>query len=246
MKRILFSSIFIVILAVSGFSSSYNQAVSAYSEGSYEEAFILFEEHLSEENHPSADAFYNYANAAFKLQKLGPAVYGYTKCLSIQPNHEDAAYNLNFVESQLIDPPSFSGIDLSGPDKLLLGLSTPLFEVLLTLFALFGTAAFILFAAQFKLKWKKKTVFSIGIACWILVFSCYLILSIQENIQEDIQIGVIQQQSVYVTSEPGKGTELYILHEGSKVKVLNTNQKYIEISYSDRKGWVPKQTLQQL
>ena len=32
----------------------------------------------------------------------------------------------------------------------------------------------------------------------------------------------------------------YQLHEGSKAKITDENQQWYEISFNDRKGWVPK------
>jgi SH3-like domain-containing protein len=63
---------------------------------------------------------------------------------------------------------------------------------------------------------------------------------------ETTKFGVILQEKVSVVSEPDiDGTEVFILHEGTKVKINRTLDNWLEISIPDGKiGWLQESSLE--
>jgi hypothetical protein len=78
---------------------------------------------------------------------------------------------------------------------------------------------------------------------WTATALCLLIFVITFSLIyefETTQFGVILEEKVSVISEPGiGGTEVFILHEGTKVKINRMLNEWLEISIPDGKtGWL--------
>ena len=63
---------------------------------------------------------------------------------------------------------------------------------------------------------------------------------------ETSEFGIIFAEKVSVLSEPGlSGTEVFILHEGTKVSINRVLDEWYEVSISDGKtGWLKSNTLE--
>ncbi len=80
------------------------QADSAYSAEMYSKAIELYNRSIAEEGR-SGDIYYNLGNAYYRADKIGKAVISYERALRIDPTHEDARVNLDFVRSRIQDRP---------------------------------------------------------------------------------------------------------------------------------------------
>ncbi|MBF0362231.1 MAG: VWA domain-containing protein [Oligoflexia bacterium] len=80
----------------------YNMANSYYKMGQFEEADKLFQS-LTQSNDPkiSFKALYNLGNTSYRQGKLYEAVEFYKQALKINPNDEDAKFNLEFVQKEI-------------------------------------------------------------------------------------------------------------------------------------------------
>jgi len=73
-----------------------------YKKKKYEEALKNFEKTLSiDEVLTQSKAYYNMGNALYRAGKLPESILAYTQALRLNPNDEDAKYNLEFVRAQL-------------------------------------------------------------------------------------------------------------------------------------------------
>jgi hypothetical protein len=63
---------------------------------------------------------------------------------------------------------------------------------------------------------------------------------------ETSEFGVILEEKISVVSEPGlSGTEVFILHEGTKVRINRVLDDWLEITIPDGKtGWLQASTLE--
>jgi len=97
------STISFLVLVVTGFSNSdFEAANELYENGKYKEAIESYEQLMSD-NKVSADLYYNYGNAQYRLGQLGQAIWGYESALKLDPDHEDALFNLEFTNAQTED-----------------------------------------------------------------------------------------------------------------------------------------------
>ena len=82
----------------------FNIGAAEYKKNKYEEALKETEAALkSDAAGVQAKAYYNMGNALFRLGKLPESIMAYKKSLEIDPDDEDAKYNLEFVRKKIKD-----------------------------------------------------------------------------------------------------------------------------------------------
>lgn len=75
-----------------------------YKKRNYEEAIKSYEKSLSAEDILSqSESYYNMGNTLFKLGKWPESILMYKKALELNPDDEDAKYNLEYVRAKLKD-----------------------------------------------------------------------------------------------------------------------------------------------
>lgn len=81
----------------------YNIANTLHEKKSYEEAIKLYDKITKNSDDPllQAKAFYNLGNTLFRLDKWPESILAYKEALKIDPNDEDAKYNLEYVRTKL-------------------------------------------------------------------------------------------------------------------------------------------------
>ena len=93
------------IMAVLGFASAMGQslvekAATEYNNDKYPEALELYLQAAKEEG-TSSDLYYNIGNTYYRMGDLGHAVLYYERALVMDPSNDDAATNLEFVNSKI-------------------------------------------------------------------------------------------------------------------------------------------------
>ena len=82
----------------------FNVGNAQYKKKIYEEALKEYEKSLSiDDVMAQSEAYYNMGNTLYRAGKLPESILAYTQALRLNPNDEDAKYNLEFVRSQLKD-----------------------------------------------------------------------------------------------------------------------------------------------
>jgi Ca-activated chloride channel homolog len=80
----------------------YNIGNGLYGQKKYEDAFREYEKSLdSKDSELRSKAYYNIGNTHYRMDKLPEAIEDYKKCLDINPNDEDAKYNIEFIKKKL-------------------------------------------------------------------------------------------------------------------------------------------------
>jgi hypothetical protein len=73
---------------------AWKQANDAYLRGDYPAAIAAYE-NLERLPVVSAELAFNLGNAYFRANRLGPAIWAWERVLTLEPDHEDARYNLD-------------------------------------------------------------------------------------------------------------------------------------------------------
>lgn len=224
----------------------YNAGVAAYAAEDYTAALDSWQQILQMGQESSA-LYYNIGCAHFKCSDLAPAVIAFERALRLDPSNSDARHNLEYVNACLQDR-----ID-SVPEFFLLQwfrnfrnlLSSNSWAVLAIVFFVLALALLLLFL--FSSGKKKIAPFFCSLAALLLFamsFSCSL--SLKAEYQDSTQAVVLCSVSA-VRSSPDSisGTDLFVLHEGSKVKIIETVGDWYDIELSDgRRGWMKKNDLE--
>lgn len=250
MKRM--SSIFIMLLALMNVSGSdkvdslFLAANQAYSEGLYETAIQDYSMIIGE-GFESADLYFNMGNAAFRSNKLGYSILYFKKALKLNPQHQEALKNLEYVSKYKEDkldqvPELFLRKWIQSVYHFFTLKTWSFLSVFFFALLLLGVLFYIF---SQKLGVKKTGFFSGVIAFFLFVIS--LTAAIERN-QEitDPEKAVIVDPSVVVKSSPSlSGTDLFVLHEGTEIVLNETVSKWVEVRISDgRMGWIPKESLE--
>ena len=84
----------------------YNIGNGLHEQKKYEDAYNEYEKNLDSKNSElKSKTYYNIGNTHYRMGKLQEAVEDYKKCLEINPDDEDAKYNIEFIEKKLKEQP---------------------------------------------------------------------------------------------------------------------------------------------
>ena len=229
--------------------SLWNAANAAYAEGRWDAAASGYEM-ISDMGLESAALYCNTGNAYAKSGNVPMAILYYERALKADPSYEDAAYNLSLMNSRIqdrIDPvPEFflkkwlSSISyILNSDAwaitalVLLGLTLAMFLLFLLAPSVAG----------------RRTGFFAGLV--LLVFMCFSLgFSIsQKKTYMNADKAIVMRPVVSVKSSPSAeaSKDLFILHEGTKVTVLDQVGAWNNISLADgRQGWLPAADMERI
>ena len=86
----------------------------------------------------------------------------------------------------------------------------------------------------------KRIAFFSGIIIFFVSILFFFLGSQQKSSKLNSKYGIIFSPSVTVKSSPEQdGTRLFVIHEGTKVEILDTENEWTEISLMNgNKGWV--------
>lgn len=224
---------------------------SYYANSKYDSAIFLYKKALNfktENNatYESAALYYNLANAYFRINDVPNSILYYERAKLLDPGNEDIDFNLKLAQQQTVDKieslPEFflsrwigSLIDSFSSDTWAL-ISMISFILFLVLFALFLIIRIISV---------KKLSFFIGVLMFIVAAVTFVFSYEQKQAITNRNHAIVFAPTVTVKSSPDKtSTDLFILHEGTKVKITDKQDNWREIKLSDGKvGWLPAETM---
>ncbi len=227
-------------LDVAAIDSLYLVANSLYQQGQYELALEQYNAVILS-GKESADLYYNMGNAAYRSNSIGHSILYYEKALKLEPSHEDALHNLDFVSRYRLDtfeqvPVLFLGAWITGFVQLF---PEQIWSILALLFFIFTLAGLLIYLFSRRMLLKKSAFISGLVALLMFVITLFAALSRHRDIVNP-DTAIILAPSVVVRSSPSEsGTELFILHEGTKVKVNEEVSGWQNIKVIDgREGWI--------
>lgn len=234
----------ILLAAFHGFAQSpeqlSEQAAKAYNQKQYPEAIALYEKIIAGGSE-SYSLYYNLGNAYFRNNENAEAVLFYEKALKLAPNNEDIKHNIEVVNSKLIDKVEMvPELFYKRWWKQLLNLMD--IDVLATLNILFLTTALILLAIYIAVSnlLIRKISFWTALAL-LLFFSIGVAAASQRNHYLNAQHeAIIFIQNVNIKSSPDENSkDIFVLHEGTKVKLLDVVADWQEIRIANGStGWI--------
>lgn len=215
-------------------------ADSAYARQQYQQAIKDYEELLHDG--VSAELYYNLGNAYYRTDNITRAVLNYERALLLSPGDGDIRFNLQMARSKTIDKitPESEMFFVTWYHALVNIMSVDGWaRTALVSFALAIVLALAyLFSARI---WVRKVGFFGGLA-FIAVFILANLFAYQQRQELVNRTGaIIISSAVPVKSTPSKsGTDLFILHEGTKVEITDgTMRGWKEIRVADGKeGWI--------
>ena len=222
------------------------EADSAYVRGEYQQAIKDYEALLKQG--ASADLYYNLGNAYYRTENITRAVLNYERALLLSPSDRDIRFNLQMARSKTIDKITpeqdmffvtwyHSLVNMTSVDGWAdIALISLALAIVLALLYLFSERI-----------WLRKVGF-FGAIFLIVVF---LLSNVFAHQQKDLLVhrrgAIVTAPAITVKSTPAKqGTDLFILHEGTKVTITDDSMKdWKGIRLADGKeGWIETRQLE--
>ena len=227
-------------------SSLFALANAQYAEGNYAEAATQYEQIIAEE--PAAEVYYNLGNAYFKQGELAQSILAYERALRLDPSNKDAKHNLLFAQSRIVDniedtQSFFLSTWLKTLRNALSQQTWMLLSITLFIFALVG---FFFFAFS-QTVWLRKTAFYTGIAALVIsIIACANAGSLHQRDSERAEAIIIQGIVNAKASPDRSGTDLFTVHEGTKVEITETIGDWCCIHVGNYIGWMPLAHLERI
>ncbi len=194
----------------------------------------------------SSELYFNLGNTNYKLGNIAKTIYNYERALKLAPGNEDVIHNLKIANELLSDKNTINAskrID----DLIYTSIkSTTNFWAIFSISLFILGSLFILVFFIVKTTKQKKLSFYLGMAFYIFGIITIYLASLQYNKQTSIEYGIIYKPFVELKTEPSTNSNVaFVLHEGTKVKVLNQNSDWYEISFNNGQiAWIEKTKLE--
>lgn len=229
-----------VSISLSASTVTRQQADSAYAQEHYQQAISDYETLLKQG--VSAELYYNLGNAYYRTDQMPKAVLNYERALLLSPGDADIRFNLQMARSKTIDKitPESEMFFVTWYRSLVNLMSVDAWArtALIALSIAIILALAYLFSDRI---WLRKVGF-FGALLLVVVFLLSNLFAFHQKRKLTYRTGaVIMTTSVPVKSTPSKnGTDLFILHEGTRVTITDNSMKdWKEIRVDDGKeGWI--------
>lgn len=219
---------------------SWDAANKAYQEADYKRAETLYRAILEQGLH-SAKLYYNLANTLFKQEKLGEAILYYNKALRLSPADEDVRHNLEYAENSTKDsieqiPEFFLFAWIRAVRNLMSCDGWTIFSLVILVIGL-AAALFYLLAQRIS---TRKAGFYVMVLAALLFLVATLFANYERKAIVNHNEAIVMSSAVSVKSSPDRAaTELFVLHEGTKLSIGERMDGWVEVRIADgRKGWI--------
>ena len=247
-SRIVLLLIVSLTSVMTSFAVTKVEADSAYARGEYQQAIKDYEALLKQG--ASADLYYNLGNAYYRTENITRAVLNYERALLLSPGDRDIRFNLQIAQSKTIDKivPESEMFFFTWYRTLVNLMSvdgwarTSLVSLALVIILLLVY----LFSDRI---WLRKIGFFGGIALLVLFVMSNVFAWQQKQNLLFRKGAIVIVPSVTVKSTPANnGTDLFVLHEGTKVMITDSSMKdWKEIRIADGKeGWIESKQLEEI
>ncbi len=221
-------------------SEVFEQGNQLYKNADYRGAINTY--HKIENTGFQSDALYfNLANSYYKLNEVAPSVYYYEKAIKLNPMNEDAKYNLVLANRLTID-------QIDEVPKTLLQrfeanvlhkFSIHQWAVISIVFSVLTALVFLMYYFSLS-SLLKRIFFSLSLVTFSLMLISVMIAYAGLDYHKKNQPAIVFSEKAQIKNAPTFNSEdVFTLHEGTKVMVLDEVDDWYKIKLSDGKiGWV--------
>ena len=191
----------------------------------------------------SAAIYYNLGNSYYKNKNIAKAVLNYERALLMNPGDADIRFNLDMARSKTVDQvtPTSEVFIVTWINSLINCMSESGWGTtgIVSFLLLLAGMALYIFGNRIVL----KKIGFISAVVFLVVAVCANIFASEQKDELLNRTGaIVMSPSITVKSTPNEsGTDLFVLHEGTKVYIEDNSMKgWKEIRLEDgKKGWLP-------
>jgi tetratricopeptide (TPR) repeat protein len=226
----------------------FDSANTLYTENNFEAAINIYEEIIAA-GIESPELYFNLGNAYYRLNRLSGAILNYERALKLSPRDEDIRFNLDIARSHLRDrieelPEFFLNRWLRNLSALMTTNQWALAGVFFFILLLFFLTGF-LFTRSLS---SRKALFVLILISAFFTLAAVGLSWIQKKHLTDRTQAIVTLPALVVKSSPDENsTDLFVIHEGTKLRITGELTDWWEIKLADgKKGWVKEGSFERI
>jgi len=216
------------------------RAEQYYIQNEFSKAIAEYQS-LVESGWTSAELFYNLGNAYFKNHDIKSAILYFERAKRLAPNDEAIDFNLNLSRSLIFDKveavPELFLITWGKAIRDWMTVRTWSWWSIGSFVAMLALGLLFLFVRNMRVR---RLALGLGMFCFILSLTTFTFAYLQKANIERTDEAIVFAPSVTIKSSPDdSGNNLFILHEGIKVRIEDQIGEWCEVRIADgNKGWM--------
>ncbi len=220
--------------------SDFVKANGLYQKQDYDNAIKMYES-LIKEGNLSSEVYYNLGNSYYKAGNISQTLLNYERAHKLSPDDEDINFNLKIASLKVVD--KMDAVPEIFYKRWMKAIALEFTTETWTRFFLACVWLLFIFLAIFVVASSaslKKSGFAFAIIFLILTIGMFALAQKSYSMMYVDQQAIIMSSSVYVKSSPDeKGSDQFILHEGTKVNVLDEFADWKKIRIANGSiGWL--------
>lgn len=210
-----------------------------YKSGQYDSAKSAYAEIINDGFY-SPELCYNYGNTFFKTGNIPAAILYYERALRLDPNFSDARHNLKISNTFIAD--NIEPIDQlmvsAWWDNISKSMSPDSWGFIVFFLLCFGCTGVAIYLTA-RTRGLKQVGFFGAVVAFAMTIVVFSIAQNSKSLYEE-SFAIVFTPSVNVKSEPTiKSTVQFVIHEGLKVKVVDSEGDWTRIKLLDgNSGWI--------
>ena len=225
------------------------QAATLYAAEKYDEAASLYEKVLAEDG-IAPEVYYNLGNCYYKQDRIALSVLNYERALRLNPSDSDVKANLALARGKTQDKvtPASELFFVSWWKQLAGMMSMSAWMTVALIAFILMLTGILVYAFLSDIRLRKIGAYT-AIVCLLLTVLANLCALTQHFIVINHSYAIIMTPAVTVKSSPANtSTDLFIVHEGSKVEILDdTMAGWREVKLEEGKqGWIEQDVIAEI
>ena len=216
------------------------RAEQYYQQSEFSKAIAEYQS-LSDEGWASAELFYNLGNACFKNHDIKSAILYYERAKRLAPTDEAIDFNLNLSRSLIFDKveavPELFLITWGKAIRDQMTVRAWSWWSIWSFVAMLALGLLFLFVRRMNVR---RLALGLSLVCFVLSIMSFTLGYLQKSNIERTDEAIVFAPSVTIKSSPDdSGNNLFILHEGIKVRIEDQIGEWCEVRIADgNKGWM--------
>jgi tetratricopeptide (TPR) repeat protein len=223
----------------------FNKANLFYQKGEYDKAIELYHQILSK-GYSAKEVLFNIANSYYRLNQFHYAILYYERAHRLDPSDEDINFNLRMANLHIVDrfdevPKLFL---VQWWANLVDTYSSRIWTTVAILSIWISSVVFALFLVVNNVN-IKKALFAVGLLFFLLFITNSILAYSRYHNETTTDYAIVFAINSYVKSSPDESsTDLFILHQGTKVQILDRIGKWLKIRIPNGNiGWIEEREL---
>ncbi len=222
------------------------EADSAYAHQHYQQAINAYESLLKEG--VSADLYYNLGNAYYRSENITRAIINYERALLLSPGDGDIRHNLQLARQKTIDKitPQSEFFIVTWWRSIANMMSVDSWAWVALVALAIGLVLMLLYLFSPRIALQKTGFFGTLVMLAVFLFSTLFAWQQKQRLTNRTGAVVITSAVTVRSTPAANGTELFVLHEGTRIDITDDSMKdWKAVRLPDGKeGWMESKEME--